>query len=117
MTGCKVASKRVKFAVSMRQHREAVALTSMAVLIFVIFAVSILPYFSVCVANPDMQNPRAYLIALAFTWLNGCANPVVYALMNVKYQAAFKQLLRPFYRALRDDVFCAAAYSTSIAAD
>ena len=89
------SKRRVKFVLTVRQQREAIVLTAMMVCIFVLFSVSILPYFVVIFIYPDFENPEAYLMALMCTWFNGCINPVIYALMNIQYRNAFRSLLKP----------------------
>ena len=89
--------KKVKFTITSKQQKEAIIMSVMILCIFILFSICILPYFIVIIVNPNMENPDAYLIALMFTWFNGCINPAIYALMNTQYRSAYKALLKAWF--------------------
>ena len=71
---------------------EAVKLTIMMLCIFLVFVFSILPYFIVNITDTEVHYPIGHMVAIMFTWVNGCLNPVIYCAMNREFQKAFKKM-------------------------
>ena len=76
-----------------KRRKEAIRMTLMMLCIFCLFVICILPYFLVGIINSNIENASAYLLSLMCTWFNGCVNPVVYAMMNAQFRAAYKSLV------------------------
>lgn len=91
--GSKDVEQKVRTKQSDGQRRDAVRMTVMMVCIFIVLSICICPYFLVQVMGEEKAGPRAYLLATSMTWINGCANPVIYAMMNVQFRAAYRNIL------------------------
>lgn len=75
------------------QRREAQKMAVMMVCIFVILVICVCPYFLLQLLTEDEMDPVWYWFSLSTSWLNGCANPIIYALMNLKFRAAYRNIL------------------------
>ncbi|XP_067832404.1 G-protein coupled receptor 84-like [Heptranchias perlo] len=81
---------------------EFTRVTSMCLAMFGVFVACYLPFCLLNVADGNARAPPlAQAIVANFTWLNGCINPVLYAVMNRQFAQAYGGVLRKLARPFR----------------
>ncbi|GFO21268.1 gustatory receptor trehalose 1 [Plakobranchus ocellatus] len=76
-----------------RARRDSFRLTGMMVLIFVGFLLGTTPYFVVNSLDPKLLRPVAHIITPVLAWIMYGTHPLIYTVMDKKFQAAYRRLL------------------------
>ena len=97
--GCVVCSSRKRTtrggSVNRKQRakRDSMRLTVMMVLIFVGFLLGTTPYFLINTLDSKLEHALPHIFAPMLTWVMYGLNPVIYTVMDVQFQQAYKRLL------------------------
>lgn len=93
---CRSRNRAVKSGSVYRRQkarRDSFRLTGMMVLIFVGFLMGTTPYFVVNSLDAKFQNPVAHIVTPVLAWIMYGTHPLIYTVMDKKFQAAYRRLL------------------------
>ncbi|GFS25749.1 gustatory receptor trehalose 1 [Elysia marginata] len=76
-----------------KARRDSFRLTGMMVLIFVGFLLGTTPYFVVNSLDAKFQHPVAHIITPVLAWIMYGTHPLIYTVMDKKFQAAYRRLI------------------------
>ncbi|XP_054891194.1 somatostatin receptor type 5-like [Poeciliopsis prolifica] len=94
----KVKSAGVRAGLTKRRKSER-KVTRMVVIIVLVFALCWLPFFTVNIVNLFYVIPESkftaelYFSLVILTYVNSCANPVLYGFLSDKFKQSFKEVL------------------------
>ncbi|XP_059413368.1 somatostatin receptor type 5-like [Carassius carassius] len=94
----KVKSAGVRAGLSQRRRSEK-KVTRMVVIIVVVFALCWLPFFFLNIFNLISTLPEnglvsgIYFLTVILTYVNSCANPLLYGFLSDNFKRSFKQVL------------------------
>lgn len=96
--GCVVFNSRKRSARGsiyrrQRAKRESFRLTAMMVLIFLGFLFGTTPYFLINILDRKLTLPAAHIWFPVLAWVMYSLTPVIYTIMDAKFQEAYRRLL------------------------